>query len=197
LHGDAAPKRPGGGREVTGRRPVGGCETAPVPQLPTPLVPGRYRVALVCLGNICRSPVADVVLTARVAAAGLDDRVSVISAGTGDWHVGEPMDRRSAATLTDAGYDASSHRAQQVRASWLAECDLVLAMDATNLADLRALAGATTDPARVRLFRDFDPDEPGADVPDPYFGGPDGFTAVLATVERTCEALVDGLRDLL
>lgn len=155
---------------------------------PPPRTPGRYRVAVVCLGNICRSPMADVVLAARVADAGLDDRVEVISAGTGTWHVGEPMDRRAASLLTAEGYDASRHRAQQVLASWLDEQDLVLAMDHDNLRELRSLGEA--DPSRVRLFRDFDPDEPGGEVPDPFFGGDAGFRTVLAMVERTSAALV-------
>lgn len=157
--------------------------------LPAPRTPGRYRVALVCLGNICRSPMAHVVLDARVADAGLDDRVTVVSAGTGDWHVGGAMDRRAAALLTAEGYDASRHRAQQVLPSWLEECDLVLAMDAANLRDLRAL-GPDPDPERLRLFRDLDPAGPG-DVPDPYYGGDDGFRDVLAMVERTSAAIVD------
>ena len=88
-----------------------------------------YRIAFVCLGNICRSPMADVVLTARVEEAGLADRVTVASSGTGDWHVGHPMDHRAAATLAAAGYDPTRHRAQQFAASWLDEFDLVLAMD--------------------------------------------------------------------
>ncbi|HEY1119305.1 MAG TPA: low molecular weight protein-tyrosine-phosphatase, partial [Acidimicrobiales bacterium] len=121
---------------------------------------------MVCLGNICRSPMADVVLAERLADAGLDDRVSVGSSGTGGWHVGDPMDRRAAATLTAAGYDATRHRARQWGSGEDADAaDLVLAMDAQNLADL----GGPTD--RVRLFRDFDPVDPGSDVPDPYYGG--------------------------
>ncbi|GAA1516198.1 low molecular weight protein-tyrosine-phosphatase [Nocardioides humi] len=164
-------------------------------QAPPPRTPGRYRIALVCLGNICRSPMADVVLAARVADAGLDDRVEVVSAGTGDWHVGEPMDRRAAALLTAHGYDASRHRAQQVLATWLAEHDLVLAMDHDNLRDLRDLG--ETDPARVRLFRDFDPDEPGGEVPDPYFGGDAGFRTVLTMVERTSDAVVAAVAGVL
>ncbi len=147
-------------------------------------MPGRYAISLVCLGNICRSPTAQVVLEARLAAAGLDDRVSVRSSGTGDWHVGRPMDSRAAATLEHAGYDASRHRARQYDDSWAAEDDLVLAMDHDNLADL----GGRTD--RVALFRDFDPAGAGEDVPDPYYGGADGFRDVLGIVERTSDALV-------
>ncbi len=161
--------------------------------LPAPRTPGRYRIALVCLGNICRSPMAHVVLDARVADAGLDARVTVLSAGTGDWHVGGPMDRRAAALLTAEGYDASRHRAQQVLPSWLDECDLVLAMDAENLRDLRALGEA--EPERLRLFRDLDPEGPG-DVPDPYYGGDAGFAGVLAMVERTSAAIVEELAPL-
>jgi protein-tyrosine phosphatase len=161
------------------------------PDLPPPRTPGRYSVALVCLGNICRSPMADVVLQQRLADAGLDDRVTVASSGTGDWHLGHPMDRRAAATLTTAGYDASRHRAQQFDRSWLDEHDLVLAMDAQNLSDV--LGDTDTDPGRVRLYRDFDPREPGGDVPDPYYGGDSGFEEVLDMVERTSTALVAAL----
>lgn len=164
--------------------------------LPDPRSPGRYRIALVCLGNICRSPMAHVVLAARVADAGLADRVSVVSSGTGDWHVGHPMDRRAAALLTSEGYPAdaaSAHRAQQVRPSWLTEHDLLLAMDSQNLTDLRALGGDRVDDERVRLFGDFDPLDPGAEVPDPYYGGADGFGVVLAMVERTSDAITAAL----
>ncbi|HWJ80937.1 MAG TPA: low molecular weight protein-tyrosine-phosphatase [Nocardioides sp.] len=163
------------------------------PSLPAPRDPGRYRIALVCLGNICRSPMAHVVLADRVAAAGLD-QVEVASSGTGDWHVGEPMDRRAAATLHGAGYDGSSHRAQQIAAPWLDDFDLLLAMDRQNLADIGTLAPAAgVDPDRVRLFGDFDPVSPGTEVPDPYFGGDEGFATVLAMVERTADALVGAL----
>lgn len=173
------------------------------PDLPPARTPGRYSVALVCLGNICRSPMADVVLQHRLAEAGLDDRVRVASSGTGDWHIGHPMDRRAAATLTTAGYDATRHRAQQFGRSWLDEHDLVLAMDAQNLSDVLAGAGPDNGPhhgpheERVRLYRDFDPREPGGDVPDPYYGGDSGFEEVLDMVERTSTALVAALAALL
>ncbi len=158
-----------------------------MPTLPPPRTPRRYAISLVCLGNICRSPTAHVVLEKRLAEAGLADRVAVRSSGTGDWHVGRPMDARAAATLEQAGYDPSRHRAQQYDDAWAAEDDLVLAMDHDNLADL----GGRTD--RVLLFRDFDPDGAGGDVPDPYYGGADGFREVLAIVERTSDALVAAL----
>ncbi|HET6626263.1 MAG TPA: low molecular weight protein-tyrosine-phosphatase [Nocardioidaceae bacterium] len=150
-----------------------------------------YRLAVVCLGNICRSPMAHVVLERRIDEAGLGNDVEVVSAGTGDWHVGHPMDRRAAAVLTAAGYDASRHRAQQFADSWFGDCDLVLAMDASNLADITTLMPATAERGRVRMFRDFDPRaDADRDVPDPYYGGDDGFDSVLAMVERTAAALV-------
>ncbi|HET9419583.1 MAG TPA: low molecular weight protein-tyrosine-phosphatase [Nocardioides sp.] len=147
----------------------------------------RYRIGVVCLGNICRSPMAEVVLSERVAEAGLDDRVEVASCGTGDWHIGDPMDRRAAATLAAAGYDPSRHRAQQFADSWLEEYDVLLAMDAQNRSDV-----AGDD--RVMMFRDFDPVEPGSDVPDPYYGGDSGFEEVLTMVERTSAEIVEALR---
>ena len=160
-------------------------------RLPLPRKPGRYSVALVCLGNICRSPMAQVVLERRLAAAGLDNRVTVHSGGTGDWHIGLPMDSRAAATLSAAGYDPSGHRAQQYDDSWADDHDLVLAMDQANLA---ALGGRSE---RVAMFGDHDPLEPGGEVPDPYYGGEDGFAEVLARVDRTSDALVDELSTLL
>lgn len=161
-----------------------------LPVLPDPRQPGRYRIALVCLGNICRSPTADVVLSSLVAEAGLDDRVEVGSCGTADWHLGKPMDQRSGQTLTDAGYDASRHRARTFGPDWFGH-DLLLAMDSGNLADMRELLPVAE---RAMLFRAFDPAYDGSseppDVPDPYYGGPDGFLEVLATVERTSRVIV-------
>lgn len=162
--------------------------TTDVAALPAQRTTGAYRIGMVCLGNICRSPVADVVMTAKVADAGLSDLVEVASCGTADWHVGKHMDSRSAATLTGAGYDPTRHRAQQFGPSWLDEYDLLLTMDLSNLADV----GGRTD--HVRLFRDFDPAQPGSEVPDPYYGGEQGFGEVLEMVERTCDTLVDLLR---
>lgn len=156
--------------------------------LPPPREPGRYRIGLVCLGNICRSPMAHVVLEARLAEAGLNDVVEVASSGTGDWHIGNPMDERAAAVLARAGYDPTRHRARGYDPATYGGFDLVLAMDETNLADL----GGRSE--RVRLFRDFDPEEPGGEVPDPYYGGPTGFEEVLRMVERTSESLVAALQ---
>jgi len=159
-----------------------------MPAVPPQRDTGPYRLALVCLGNICRSPTAHVVLESRLADAGLADRVEVASSGTGGWHVGNPMDPRAAATLTAAGYDASRHRARQYDATWPESYDLVLVMDEANLADVGGRA------ERVGMFRDFDPVHPGGPVPDPYYGGDDGFEEVLAIIERTSDAIVEALR---
>jgi len=147
------------------------------------------KIAVVCLGNICRSPMADVVLEQRLQEAGLD--AEVVSAGTAGYHVGNPMDARAASTLRAAGYDPSRHRAQRFTGDWFEDCDLVLAMDDNNHADLLAIAGDHSD--KLRMFRSFDPAGPG-DVPDPYYGGSDGFREVLEMVERTADAIVAELQ---
>ena len=154
-----------------------------------------YRVGLVCLGNICRSPMAAVVLAAKVRAAGLDNRVTIGSSGTGDWHIGEPMDPRAAAQLRSEGYDGSRHRAQQFDADWFDSYDLLLAMDDANAAELRRQARTDADEGRIRRFRDFDPlaTDDDRSVPDPWYGDADGFTEVFAIVERTADALVERL----
>ena len=142
---------------------------------------------------------ADVVLSQRVDDAGLAGRVTVTSSGTGDWHVGQPMDERAAATLRANDYDPTEHRAQQFSPSWLAGNDLVLAMDGANLAEVRRAdtgSDIQAEPDRVRLFGDFDPVEPGGEVPDPYYGGEQGFEEVLGMVERTCSVLVSALQQL-
>lgn len=158
-----------------------------------------YSVALVCLGNICRSPIAHVVLEDRLAKAGLDDRVAVVSSGTGGWHEGEPMDRRAAAVLRDAGYDPSRHRARTFTTDWYAEHDLLLAMDHSNRADMLDQSPTVEQQSQVRLFREFDPGarEGDDEVPDPWYGGSDGFRDVLAMVERTTDELVARLPELM
>ncbi len=156
-------------------------------RLPPQQTDGPYRIALVCLGNICRSPMAQVVLADHLDRAGLAGQVEVSSAGTGGWHVGRPMDPRAATALIGEGYDPTAHRARQFDAGWLETHDVVLVMDRANLADVGSHE-------RVRLFRDFDPVDRGGEVPDPYYGGDDGFGEVLSMVERTSAAIVDALQ---
>ena len=147
-----------------------------------------YRIAFVCLGNICRSPMAEVILTELVDDAGLATEVEVSSCGTGTWHLGEPMDPRAAAQLLAKGYDASAHRARKFDDTWLRQ-DLVLAMDAKNLADITGGSGVSES---VRMFRSFDPlaGPDDLDVPDPFYGGDDGFVEVIRIVERTCRNIL-------
>jgi len=156
---------------------------------------------MVCLGNICRSPVAAVVLAAKVDDAGLSERISIRSSGTGDWHIGGPMDPRAAASLTAAGYDPSAHRAAQFNRSWFDNHDLILAMDANNHRDITRLAPDQQATDRVLMFRSFDAqrdaDDPfDLDVPDPYYGGPDDYRHVLDIVERTTDQLLSELQQL-
>ncbi len=149
------------------------------------------RVVTVCSGNICRSPMAEKVLRAALADAGLADRVEVTSAGVGPWHVGEPMDPRAAETLTARGLD-TEHVARQIDAD-AGEADLLLAATVDHVRDLRR-AGVPAD--RIRLLRDFDPDAPdAAEIPDPYYGGPDGFDEVLAMIEAAAPGIVDWVRE--
>jgi protein-tyrosine phosphatase len=128
--------------------------------------------------------------------AGLADRVTVASAGTGDYHVGEGADPRTVSTLDDAGLDASGHRAAQFTWSDFADTDLVVALDAANAADLRRIAPDADAAEKVVLLRSFeaDADPDDLDVPDPYFDGADGFPLVLEIVQRACRGLLDELR---
>ena len=151
----------------------------PAAELPSPREPGApYRVCLVCLGNICRSPMAETVLRAELAAAGLDGAVVVDSAGTGDWHVGDTMDPGAREALASRGHDGSAHRARQFQPSWLPRRDLILAMDARNLADLRRMA-RREDVDRIRLFGEVGGLTETSDIPDPWGGGPEEFGHVL------------------
>jgi protein-tyrosine phosphatase len=148
------------------------------------------------MGNICRSPTAEVVMRAMLADAGLEDRVLVDSAGTGGWHAGDLADSRARRTLRTHGYDGADHRARRFEPEWLEERDLVVAMDRENLAVLQSLASAETEP-KLALLRSFDPaaDPDDLDVPDPYYEGPEGFEHVLALVEAGCAGLLDHLRN--
>lgn len=157
-----------------------------------------YRVCFVCSGNICRSPVAEAVLRHRLAAEGLDGLVDVDSAGTGGWHVGQDADPRALASLTRRGY-ALDHVARRFDPSWFAERDLVLALDRGHLRELLRMAPDEEAADKVRLLRSFDPSldeapESALDVPDPYYGGREGFDLVLDQVEAAVEGLLDHLR---
>lgn len=165
--------------------------------LPPPRDPGVYRVCFVCLGNICRSPIAEVVARAQLAEAGLDGVVVVDSAGTGDWHIDEQMNQRARTQLSRNGYDGEAHRARQFEASWLGERDLVLAMDSSNLKTLKSLYRTDHgDSDRIRLFGDVT-DLGGADIPDPYGGNPVEFARVLAMLEKAMPRLIAQIAEVL
>jgi protein-tyrosine phosphatase len=173
--------------------------TAPAPRHG----PGTYRVCMVCLGNICRSPMAEAVFRGELTRAGLSGSVVVDSAGTGDWHVGERMDAGARTELSRRGYDGAGHRSRQFEPSWFGRYDLVAAMDEENLRRLQAMAPGTGDAARVILFTRFDPDRatvPGerdAGIPDPYGEGADDFALVFDMAYAAARGLAGQLSALL
>ena len=153
------------------------------------------RILVVCLGNICRSPLAEAALRRALEDAGLADRVTVDSAGTGDWNVGKPPDPRMLAAASPTGL-ALSGTARQIAATDLAESDLILVMDHANLADVRALAPDDETRDKVHLFLDY-AGQGAIEVPDPYYGGDDGFTDVVTLVRSAAGAIVDRVRQAL
>lgn len=155
----------------------------------------RLSVCFVCTGNICRSPMADVVLRALLPEAA-GTTLAVSSAGTGNWHDGEPMDPRARRALESAGYRDHGHVARQLAPSALSHLDLAVALDRRHLQILRGLAAARPEPSPTRLvlLRTFDRDAGGAvDVPDPYYGDDAEFARCLAMIEAGCRGLADEL----
>ena len=187
-------------------------QTGPVPTAPpdedTVTGDDPVRVIFVCTGNICRSPMGDVVLrrlaAGRVLSGGtaLGDRLDVSSAGTGGWHDGEPMDPRALAALERRGYTDHGHRARAFDTAWLPGADLVVCMDRGHRQTLasraRAAAGDYRHDDRLVLLRAFGPRGGGdPDVPDPYYGDDADFETCLDLVESGCEGLVAHLADRL
>lgn len=161
-----------------------------------------FRVCFVCTGNICRSPMAEHVFRARVEEAGLGGLVVADSAGTGSWHEGDGADHRTVSVLRSAGY-GHEHVARQFQPEWFAGLDLVVALDGGHLRALRRLAPTPEDAAKVRLLRSWDPavagsaDSAALDVPDPYYGGMDGFELCLEMCEAAADGLLADVRDAL
>jgi protein-tyrosine phosphatase len=150
-------------------------------------------VLFVCLGNICRSPLAEAVFRRAVEDAGLDDRFRIDSAGTSGYHVGEPPDARTAETASRRGVDVRG-RSRQLGAEDVAAFDYLIAMDEDNREAIERLVGRADGAPEVRLFREFDPEADGdLQVPDPYFGGPRGFENVHDLVERSARGLLEYL----
>ncbi|BBT17766.1 low molecular weight protein-tyrosine-phosphatase [Metapseudomonas otitidis] len=152
------------------------------------------RVLFVCLGNICRSPTAEGVLRGKLEQAGLAERVEVDSAGTAGWHIGKAPDPRTCQAAAKRGYDLSALRARQVSAEDFQRFDLVLAMDHSNLRDLKALHAGRGNAPDLFLRRYGLATE---EVPDPYYGGEDGFETVLDLVEQACDGLIAEIRERL
>ena len=162
-------------------------------------VSNPYRITVICLGNICRSPIGEAVLRDRIATAGLAGEVAVDSAGTGDWHIGQGANVKSITTLNEYGY-ALDHTARQITPSWFANIDLALVMDTSNYADVAALIQTSGAHVELRMMRAFDPalrgitePDPALDVPDPYHGTMEDFVTVLRMIEAAAAGLVSEL----
>lgn len=152
------------------------------------------KVLFVCLGNICRSPTAEIVFRHRVQAAGLSHLVRADSAGTGDYHIGELPDSRAREAALKRGYDMSNLRARQVQPEDFEEFHHILAMDRTNLAILKRRCPPAYS-HKLGLFMDYSRNYSEREVPDPYFGGPGGFDIVLDMVEDATLGLLAKLRN--
>ncbi|MDK9721571.1 MAG: low molecular weight phosphotyrosine protein phosphatase [Rhodospirillales bacterium] len=155
-----------------------------------------YGVLFVCTGNICRSPTADGVFRKMVAKAGLEERVTVDSAGVSGWHAGEAPDQRTQAAALGRGYDLKNLRARAVLPDDYRKFDLLLAMDRGHEETLLMNAPSAAR-QRVRLFMSFAPQSNVQDVPDPYYGGPGGFEHVLDLIEAACSGLLNHVRNQL
>lgn len=152
----------------------------------------RHSVLFVCLGNICRSPTAHGIFEKKIEGSALAGRVFVDSAGTGDWHVGKGPDTRTRRAALERGYSLEHLRARQVTPRDFHDFDWILAMDRQNLANLKAMQPADGK-ARLQLFLDLLDHPPKREVPDPYFGGDDGFIEVFELCETASDALLNRL----
>jgi protein-tyrosine phosphatase len=146
-------------------------------------------ILFVCTGNICRSSTAEGVLRHYIQDAGLGEVVEIASAGTHGYHIGEPPDPRTIAHAKRRGFDLSAQRARKVRAEDFHAYDLILAMDRGHFAHLESLR-STDARAEVQMFLEYHPARPHTDVPDPYYGGAEGFEEVLDLVEQANEVLL-------
>lgn len=152
------------------------------------------NVLFVCLGNICRSPTAEGVFRALVAREGLNQTITTDSAGTASWHTGNPPDERGQAEALKRGVDISDLRARQVKEQDFLQFDYVIAMDRSNHDDLLAICPKGHE-HQIHLFLDFAPSIDQVEVPDPYYGGVDGFGEVLQMIEVASQGLLDHIHE--
>ncbi len=153
------------------------------------------RVCFVCLGNICRSPTAEAAMRRLIEEAKLATKIEIDSAGTGAWHVGEPPDHRARATGKRRGLDVRG-RARKVVLEDFEHFDYLIAMDRSNRSDLHHLAPNDVAKRKIELLRNYDAESPrDAEVPDPYYGGDDGFERVIDICEAACRGLLVHVRD--
>ncbi len=149
-----------------------------------------FRICFVCTGNICRSPMAETVFSAVVAKAGYAGSVTVMSAGTGDWHVGENSDARTLAALQASGYGGAQHRAKQFDPEWFEHLDLIVVFDRSQERILKSWAPSEQDRGKVQLLLSFDKDQAAQlEVPDPYYSDTTMFESVLGMIEHASAAL--------
>lgn len=154
-----------------------------------------FRICFVCTGNICRSPMAEVVFRHLVVSQGYEGSISVMSAGTGDWHVGEHSDERTVSALAARGYDGSMHRAKQFDPDWFDRLDLVVVFDRSQERIIKSWASSDADRGKVSLLLSFDQEQSGhVDVPDPYYSDAAFFDNVLGMIERACVALFNQIK---
>ncbi|MFB6278312.1 MAG: low molecular weight protein-tyrosine-phosphatase [Salinibacter sp.] len=158
-------------------------------------MPDPIRIQFVCLGNICRSPLAKAAFRDKVESAGLEEHFEIASSGTGSWHIGDTADDRMRATAQRNGLSLEDHRASQFEAEDLEQFDHIFVMDKSNLNDVLHLDENDEHGGKVRLFREFDPEPDDYQVPDPYHGGRKGFENVYDIVDRTADMLLHRLVD--
>lgn len=152
-----------------------------------------YKLVFVCLGNICRSPTAEGIFIHKVKEAGLENFFYIDSAGTAAYHVGESANSRSQATANKHGIHLPS-KARRLEYSDLEEFDLILTMDSQNFRNVKELDRKNRFSHKIKMMRDFDPQPENGEVPDPYYGGPEGFENVFNVLERSCERLLEELK---
>jgi protein-tyrosine phosphatase len=156
-------------------------------------VPPKTKILFVCLGNICRSPLAEAIFLSRLRDMQLTFHFEADSAGTSNYHIGSKADPRTIKNARQNGIEIH-HRARQFVCQDFVRFDYILAMDQSNVENIYTLSKTEDDKKKVSLLRKYDPIHPGADVPDPWFGGDEGFEEVFQIIERSVGSFLDSLR---